>query len=55
MMIIKKHYFILGFQFIRRERRQSDTVIDEIQKDPRFSILKRHRSLDSLLKENKEK
>jgi hypothetical protein len=40
---------------MRRDRKQSESEIDDIFKDPRFSVLYRPRSLDSLLIENKDK
>jgi len=40
---------------IGRDRRQSESRVSEIARDPRFSVLYRPRSCDSLIAENKER
>lgn len=49
-------YFLhLAFPLIGRDRRQSESRVSEIARDPRFSVLYRPRSCDSLIAENKER
>ncbi|CAK5074923.1 unnamed protein product [Meloidogyne enterolobii] len=44
-----------AFPLIGRDRRQSESRVSEIARDPRFSVLYRPRSCDSLIAENKER
>ncbi|KAL7072802.1 hypothetical protein ACQ4LE_008132 [Meloidogyne hapla] len=44
-----------AFPLMGRDRRQSESRVSEIARDPRFSVLYRPRSCDSLIAENKER